>query len=117
ARRSLERAGCALSREPAPETAGASALARSGDVARALAMMRGAVKPHALDPAAHALLAYLILVAVAEDPEGPVEAFAARVLAPRDALMWRRWGSVQIHRRRYLEALKSLDRYFTLAGA
>jgi hypothetical protein len=79
-------------------------------------MMRQAVRQHALDPAAHALIADLLLVADAEDPEGPVEAFAARVLAPRDALMWRRWASVQIHRRRYLEAVKSLQTYFDLAG-
>src|SRR5439155_12390614 len=65
---------------------------------------------------AHGLLAVVLLVSNAEDPDGPVEAFGARVLAPDDALMWRRWASVQMHRRRYLEALHSFDRYFRLAG-
>jgi len=116
ARASLERAGYAASHAPAPETAEATAFARAGDIARALPMMQAAVKLHALDPAAHALLADLLLVSSAEDPQGPVEAFAARVLAPGDALMWRRWATIQMQRRRYLEALKSFDRYFKLAG-
>jgi hypothetical protein len=62
------------------------------------------------------LLADLLLIANPEDPAGPVEAFAVRVLAPSDGLAWRRWGSIQLYRKRYLEALASFDRYFKLAG-
>jgi hypothetical protein len=45
-----------------------------------------------------------------DDPEGAVEAFAARLLAPGDATVWKRWGMVQLDRGRYLEALRSLER-------
>ena len=116
ARRELERAGYTLSVGPAPEIAEATAIARRGDIAGGLALMRPALHRHALDPGAHALLADLLLIANPEDPAGPVEAFAVRVLAPSDGLAWRRWGSIQLYRKRYLEALASFDRYFKLAG-
>ncbi len=116
ARGDLERAGYTPSAGPAPEIAEARAIAQSGDVAGALAIVRPAVRRHALDPAAHALLADLLLIANPEDPAGPVEAFAVRVLAPNDALAWRRWGSIQLYRKRYLESLASFERYFKLAG-
>ena len=53
---------------------------------------------------------HLLLVRQHGDPEGAVEAFAARLLAPGDPTAWRRWGTVQLDRGRYLEALRSLER-------
>ena len=116
ARAELERAGYDPSPGPANEIAEARAIAQRGDIAGALAIMLPAVRRNALDPGAHALLADLLLIANPEDPDGPVEAFAVRVLAPNDALSWRRWGSIQLYRKRYLEALASFERYFKLAG-
>jgi hypothetical protein len=116
AKATLESAGFATVRDPAPETAEARVRAQRGEVAPALAVMLDAVRRHALDPTAHALLADLWLIAEPDAPHGAVEAFAARTLAPDDGVAWRRWATVQMHRRRYLEALNSFDRYFKLAG-
>ena len=60
--------------------------------------MRDAVRHHPLDPAAHALLADLLLVHDRGDPDGILEAYATRVLAPSDPIAWRRWGMIQTDR-------------------
>ncbi len=117
ARASLTAAKYALQRGPAPTLALGTALGQAGKIDSALALMREAVPQYALDPVSHALLADLELVKNAEDPAGPVEAYAARTLAPGTALMWRRWATVQMHRHRYLEAFKSFRQYFKMAGA
>ena len=80
--------------------------------------MRDAVRRHPLDPAAHALLADLLLVHDRGDPDGmPSRRYATRVLAPSDPIAWRRWGMIQTDRQRFLEALQSFNRYFKLGGA
>jgi len=115
-RERLERAGYTAIGGPTPEVAEALALGQAARTGEARALMESAVRRHALDPTAHALLADLLLIADPDDPSGVIEAFAARLLAPRDPVTWRRWGMVQSQRRRYLEALGSFDRYFALAG-
>jgi hypothetical protein len=116
ARVSLRRAQ--ITPDPGPSTGVPLAMAAlvSGDTVAATRIMREEVARHGLDPAPHALLADLYLVANPDDPSGPIEAYATRILAPREPLAWRRWGAVQLHRERYLEALASFDRYFALAG-
>jgi len=116
-RQSLASAGYGLESAPASgQRAAYDALAR-GDTLGAMALAREEVKRHALDAAAHALLADLMLIRDPDDPDAAIEALAARVLAPLDPIVWRRWAMVQARRDRYLEALKSFDRYFELAGA
>jgi hypothetical protein len=101
---------------PTPEVEQALEAVSLGDTLGAVRLMEGAVRRHALDPGAHALLADLRLSHDPGDPSGTIEAYAARVLAPDGPASWRRWGMVQAHRGRYLEALRSFHRYFSLAG-
>ncbi len=112
----LGRAGYVADVGPAPERAHALELSTAGDLSGALTVMTHAVFRHALDPAAHGLLADLYLVRDPDDPAGAIEALAARLLAPEDPVAWRRWAMVQTQRQRYLEALASFERYFKLAG-
>jgi len=83
----------------------------------AVAIGTEGVKQRPLDAAAHGLLADVMLMRDAQDPDAAIEAFAARTLAPQDPFVWRRWATVQISRERRLEALGSLNKYFRLGGA
>jgi hypothetical protein len=112
----LQRGGQNAVGEPTPEVEQALAAVSRGDTLGAIRLMDGGVRRHALDPGAHALLADLRLSRDPGDPSGTIEAYAARVLAPDRPAAWRRWGMVQAHRGRYLEALRSFHRYFALAG-
>jgi hypothetical protein len=89
----------------------------AGDTLGAIAMARLATRTHAYDAGAHALLADLLLIARRHDPEGTIEALAARMLAPGDPFVWRRWAMIQLDRRRPLQSLESFRRYFDLGGA
>lgn len=112
----LLRGGQNTAGDPTPEVEQALEAVSAGDTLGAIRLMEGAVRRHALDPGAHALLADLRLSHDPGDPSGTIEAYAARVLAPDRPASWRRWGMVQAHRGRYLEALRSFHRYFSLAG-
>ena len=111
---SLRHAGIEPRSRTATERPRALAAMSAGDTLGALWIMQSAVRAAPLDAAAHALLADLLLVRQHEDPEGAVEALAARLLAPGDPTAWRRWGMVQLDRGRYLEALRSFERYQAL---
>ena len=117
ARGSLARAGIADAAGPAPETPAALAAVAAGDTVRAIGLMRRAVRAHGLDAGAHALLADLLLARRDPSAEGPIEAYAARVLAPDHPMMWRRWGMVQVLESRAEQAVASLERYRALAGS
>src|SRR5207247_6428217 len=117
ARASLARDGIAAAPGPTPETAQAMAAVSARDTLGAVAVMKVAIARHGLDPAAHGLMADLRLARNPQDPEGAIAAYAARVIEPGEPWAWRRWAMVQTQRQRYLEALKSFDRYFALAGA
>jgi len=111
----LGRAGVRLDPGPAPETPVALARVAAGDTAQAIALMSGAVRAHGLDPGAHALLADLLLLGRRLDP-GMIEAYAARLLAPEEPWMWRRWGMVEMVRDAREPAAQALERYLELAG-
>jgi hypothetical protein len=115
-KQALTTAGYTLDAGPSPEYTTALRSLSTGDTLGALAIARDGVQRHALDPAMHGLFADLILIRDADDPDGAVEALAARVLAPDEANAWRRWGMVQARKQRYLEALNSFEKYFALAG-
>jgi hypothetical protein len=100
----------------APQVAGARAALAAGDTALALALAREGTLTHGADAAAHGLLADLLLLQNLADPEGAIEAWATRALAPRNPYAWRRVAMVQIQRQRDPQALASLERYFELAG-
>ena len=95
------------------------ALARlaAGDTLGAIRLAMQGVGRHALDPAAHALLADLTLPRPRERSSVAIEALACRVLAPGDAAAWKRWGKVQIALGRYEQARRSFDRYVVLGGS
>ncbi len=102
---------------PTPQQAAALAAVAAGDTMGAAGLMRQAIREHSRDPAAHALLADLLLILDPEGLEVVIESIAARALAPADPIAWRRLAMVQIHRERYGPALETLNRYFALAGA
>jgi hypothetical protein len=74
------------------------------------------VRESPLDAGLHGLLADVYLTMDRDLVNGPIEAFAARALAPRHPLAWRRWAMIQLDRRRHLQALASFERYFALGG-
>ena len=79
------------------------------------ALIRGTTL-HGLDPESHALLADLAFGRPETSTMGAIEALAARVLEPDDAMAWRRWARVQLAGGRYDQAEKSLERYLALGG-
>jgi hypothetical protein len=89
----------------------------AGDSAGAIAMARAIVAASVAEPEAHAVLANLLLARSMDDPDGVIEAYAARVLAPRDPGAWRRWAAIQANRNHDVEALASFETYFRLGGA
>ncbi len=101
---------------PAPEVAAALARWAARDTARAIALAQDAVRRHALDAGAHALLADLLLLRPSSFNGGVSEAFAARALAPTNPSMWRRWGIIAVVQNRNDQAKEALERYFALAG-
>jgi Flp pilus assembly protein TadD len=107
---SLRRAGIEPNSRKATERPRALAAVSAGDTLGAQWIMQSAVRAAPLDAAAHGLLADLLLIRRHDDPEGAVEAFAARLLAPDDPTVWKRWGMVQLDRGRYLDAPRSLER-------
>jgi hypothetical protein len=100
----------------APEVAGARAALARGDTVGAWRTMQRAVAEHMLDAEAHGLLADLTFMEESEAAGGVIEAYAARLLAPRSPESWRRWAMAQVRQDRPLEGAGSLRRYFDLAG-
>ena len=70
-----------------------------------------------LNPWVHARLAALCLASRARLRQGVIEAYAFRVLAPEDPDAWRKWASAQLAEGQHEPALRSLERYFHLAGS
>jgi hypothetical protein len=69
-----------------------------------------------LHPWAHARLAARGL-AGGENPAAAIEALAYRLLRPDEPDAWRKWASAQLAAGQLEPALRSLERYFHLAGA
>ena len=112
----LRAAGMTPDRGPTPEIKPALERFAAGDTARALELLIGATARHALDPVAHATLADIALRSPRGASMGTIEALAARILAPDDPAMWRRWGLVQVAGHRYDQAGRSLDHYLAIGG-
>ena len=115
-RASLRACSLPLDADPSPEGAAALERLALGDTASARSLALKAVLDHPLNSAAHGVLADLQLMRDDLFENAAVEAFAARVLAPDDALVWRRWGLVQYVRSRHLKARAALERYLALGG-
>ena len=113
----LRAAGFPVAAGPAPATAAARAALARGDTLGAWRTMQRAVAEHMLDADAHGLLADLTFVTANDAAGGVIEAYAARLLAPRSSVAWRRWAMVQVRQERPLEGAGSLRRYFDLAGS
>ncbi len=103
--------------DDAPDRAAVVEALAAGDTLLALERAHAGAALSTLDPERHGLLADLLLMRDPDDPEGVIEAWAARVLAPENAVAWRRWAMIQIRRERQPEALASLERYTKLSGA
>ncbi len=101
---------------PSPEVALAAARLAARDTAAAFNALVKGTTLHGLDPEPHAALADLALDRPESSSMGAIEALAARVLAPDNAMAWRRWGRVQVRAGRYDQAERSLERYLALGG-
>src|SRR6185436_20089919 len=64
----------------------------------------------------HGVNADMLLVADRASPNGVIEVLAARALAPEYPMAWRRWGMVQLDRKRHLQAEKSFKHYLEIGG-
>jgi hypothetical protein len=69
-----------------------------------------------LNPWVHARLAALFLASPQRRPDGVVEAYAFRLLAPEDPDSWRKWSSAQLAEKQFASALSSLEHYLALSG-
>jgi hypothetical protein len=105
-----------LTAGPTPEIAAAREMVARGDTAGARSLVWQGVLRHPLDPAAHSYLAQLDVTRDDLLESCAVEAFAARVLAPEDAIAWRCWGIVQAVKGRPGLAQAALERYLALGG-
>jgi hypothetical protein len=114
--RALRKAGCDPSSADARDALDAVGVLASGDTIEAIARLRVAIQRHALAPEPHAVLADVLLAKAPVSPSGVFEALAARVLAPNDPWVWRRWARVQAMQAHPQEAYASLQRYLVLAG-
>ncbi len=113
---SLAAAGFRPDPGPTKEIAGAIAALEARDTLGSLVIAERAVRDHALDPDAHALLADLARYRGAYPSTVLLESYVARLLAPGSPQAWRRWALLQVEHNRQLEAARSLRRYFDLAG-
>jgi hypothetical protein len=86
----------------------------AGDTVAAGKLAVAARDEHVRDAGAHAFLADYYLRFPDTITLGVVEAYAAKILAPDWAPVWRRWGMCQIQADRQIEGARSLDRYFEL---
>ncbi|MEQ1833193.1 MAG: hypothetical protein ABL977_09060 [Candidatus Eisenbacteria bacterium] len=87
----------------------------AGDTAEALRTVRRAIAVDVLNPDVHALAADLMLSRVRTLPDGQVEAYVTRLLAPQTPSAARRWAFVLAYENRTSEAIAELDRYRRLA--
>ena len=102
---------------PAPGLALIHDRAAAGDSAGAKTLAVKAVTDYALDPAAHGILADVLVGHLSENAACVLEALADRVMAPGDPVAWRRWAYIQGISRRYIEAYASIRHYFAIGGA
>lgn len=73
------------------------------------------IMQHATDVRLHELMADLQLSLNERRQNAAMEAYACRVLEPRDGLAWRRWAYALYWQNRYAQAKDALERYYQLA--
>ena len=110
----LRRAGITPNRGPTPDWARAAALDSAGDSETSFTTLMEGLRRHGLDPAVHGAVADALLRRDPSDAQARVEAIAARVLAPDDAMNWLRWGALQADDGRHSQAVRSLERALAL---
>ena len=88
-------------------------LART-DSLGALITLREGLRTNSFDPNVHAVLSDILLERPESRPEGQLEAYATRLLAPRVGSVWRRWAYVLAYELRIRESIAALDRYAEL---
>jgi hypothetical protein len=93
--------------------------AAAGDSTAAETLLLRAVTENVYDVRIHATLADLQLQLPSERKGAALEAYAARVLAPKDPLAWKRWAVSLYWQSRYTQALDAIQHYFRMdpAGA
>lgn len=117
ARSLIERRGWSARAGGEAAIAAATARVAAGDTAGALALALQARRDHALDPGVHALLCDLMMRHEGLLNDAAIEAWAARVLAPGWPDAWRRWAAVQFVFERWIESMRSVERYWELDPA
>lgn len=101
---------------PAPERALADRALAAGDSARALQLLSSAVPKYVLDPVLHARLSELLDRLYPGAETAVIEAYVATVLDPENPASWKRWAVAQISRNLFVEAKRSMDRFYALGG-
>jgi hypothetical protein len=116
ASRNFRGAGCTLRGGPTEDMASVRRLLAAADTIAAVRVLQARMPGHILDPEPHSLLADLWVPQGLRSVNPVIEAFAARLLEPRNPLAWRRWAVVQMQQWHFQEAYVSMRRYFDLAG-
>jgi hypothetical protein len=110
----LREAGCTRF-GPADDVIATAVIHESqGDTTGAERVLHNGLLVAALDERLHDHLADLQLSRPGERRLAAMEAYAARVLAPRDGLAWRRWSLALYWQLRFAQARDALERYFAL---
>jgi len=116
AKQLLAGAGMTVERGPLPELAMVQRLLHDRDTSLASQMLAVMGTKRTLEPAPHMMLSDILLRQPVMQPNGQLEAFAARALDPQNPAVWLRWAIVEVQTNRYVEAEQALLRYQKLGG-
>ncbi|HKQ57269.1 MAG TPA: hypothetical protein VJY35_05330 [Candidatus Eisenbacteria bacterium] len=111
--RLIQEVGLPPVRGLSPEAEAAERQLAVGDTIGAMVRLAKAIERFPFDPRLHALSADVRLGHEPRDPQGRIEALAARVLAD-DGPTWLRWGIIQAGDARHRQAVRSLERAMAL---
>jgi hypothetical protein len=111
--RLIQEVGLTPLRAASPDAEAAVRQLAVGDTIGAMVRLGRGIERFPFDPRLHALSAEVRLRHEPRDPQGRIEALAARVLAD-DGPSWLRWGIIQAGDARHRQAVRSLERAMAL---
>jgi Flp pilus assembly protein TadD len=112
----LRQAEIGLDRDGGADVVRAAQLAAVGDSAAAEDVLVRAIERHGLDARLHGMISDLSIQKNPGDAQARVEAWAARALAPQDAMNWLRWGVIQAYDGRHSQAIRTLEHALAMGG-
>jgi tetratricopeptide (TPR) repeat protein len=93
----------------------ADQMTAAGDTTAALELLANALPAFVLDQRLHARVTDLKLTMWKGAATAALEAYAQRVLAPRDGVSWRRWAYALYWQSRFSQARDALEQYYRLS--